>query len=405
MRRRLQLLPIYLFSLCLLLYAYPATAAQKDPAFLKWLEGFYPIAAKAGITRKTFDQAFAGVTAPDEDVLRKAAYQPEFTTEIWDYLDSRITPHAVKTGRVMAAVYAKTLKEVEQRFGVEPEVVLAIWSMETNYGAILLRTARLHHVPQALATLAYADKKRRKFAEKQLIAVLKIIQDGHIGADQVTGSWAGAMGHTQFIPTSYLAYGIDMDGDGKKDIWNSVPDALATAANLLHKNGWRTGKPWGYEVRMPPGGGKYKGQTKTLDKWRKLGFTRPSGKPFAEASQKAELKMPAGDSGPGFLVLRNFFVIKRYNNSDYYALAVGLLADRLAGREGLVQAWPRPPGSLSLDDKLELQKLLRDKGYYEGKIDGYLGNKSRRAIKAFQRKQGVQPDGKPTREVLDSLKR
>ena len=398
-------------SLCLvlclglLLVGLPAAASgQKDPAFLKWLHSFAEVAAKAGISRATFDKAFAGVNAPDREVLRKAAYQPEFTTEIWDYLDSRITDHAVSTGRLMGAVYRKTLARIEQRFGVEPEVVLAIWSMETNYGAILLRTARLHHIPRALATLAYADKKRRRFAEKQLIAVLKIIQDGHIGPEQLVGSWAGAMGHTQFIPTSYLAYGIDMDGDGKKDIWNSIPDALATAANLLHENGWRTGEPWGYEVRVPPGGERYKDQSKTLAQWRKLGFVRPGGKAFAVPSAKAELKLLAHSGGPGFLVLRNFFVIKRYNNSNFYALAVGLLSDRIAGRGGVVQKWPRPPGSLSRADKQELQQLLRDRGLYSGRIDGYLGNKSRQAIKAFQRQQGVRVDGRPDQEVLEALK-
>ncbi len=406
MIRPLKLLSLFLLCAGLLVWSLPASAGrEKDPAFLKWLDSFYSVAAGAGISRTTFDQAFTGVTAPDPEVLRKAAYQPEFNTEIWDYLDSRITEHAVSTGRLMGAVYRKTLAQIEERFEVEPQVVLAIWSMETNYGAILLRTARLHHVPRALATLAYADKKRRRFAEKQLIAVLKIIQDGHIGPEQLLGSWAGAMGHTQFIPTSYLAYGIDMDGDGKKDIWNSVPDALATAASLLHENGWRRGQPWGYEVRVPAGGARYRDQSKTLDQWRKLGFTRPGGQPFALPSAKAELKLLAGDKGPGFLVLRNFFVIKRYNNSNFYALAVGLLSDRIASREGMVQKWPRPPGSLSMADKLELQKLLRDRGLYKGKIDGYLGNRSRQAIRAFQRQQGLTPDGRPTRDVLEALQR
>jgi len=374
-----------------------------DQSFQQWLASFYPVAAREGISRATYDRAFAGVSEPDEEVLKKAAYQPEFTTEIWDYLDARVNRKSITTGRILAAVYRKTLQEIEARFGVESSVLLAIWSMESSYGAVLLRSGRLHYVPRALATLAYADKRRRKFAEKQLIATLKIIQAGDVTPDRLTGSWAGAMGHTQFIPTSYLAYGVDMDGDGSRDIWGSIPDALATAANLLHKNGWRTGKIWGYEVRLPPQGARYTGETKTLAQWRKLGFTRPDGSSFSEPSEKAVLKMIGGEHGPGFLMLRNFFILKRYNNSDFYALAVGLLADRLAGKERMVQDWPRPAGSLRIEEKFELQELLRGKRFYSGEIDGHLGPATGKAIKAFQEQQGMAVDGKPSLELLDAL--
>lgn len=235
-----------LFCLCLLGGGVSISAATAvDRNFQEWLEEFYSVAAQNGIERATYDRVFAGVVAPDAEILKKAAYQPEFTTEIWDYLDNRVTPRAIDDGRIMAGVYGKTLQEIETRFGVEASVLLAIWSMETNYGAVLLRSNRLYYVPRSLATLAYGDKRRQKFARQQLLAVLEIIQAGEISPDQLTGSWAGAMGHTQFIPTSYLAYGVDMDGDGRRDIWNSIPDALATAANLLHKNKWRTGKSWG----------------------------------------------------------------------------------------------------------------------------------------------------------------
>ena len=380
-------------------------SARGNDGFQQWLQSFYKRAARAGISRRTFDTTFAGVTSPNPDVLRKAAYQPEFTTEIWDYLDNRITPHAIAKGRVMGGLYQKTLAAINQRFGVKPPIILAIWSMETNYGAILLRSSRLHYVPRALATLAYGDKRRRSFAEKQLLAVLKIIQSGQIPARKMTGSWAGAMGHTQFIPTSYLAYGVDMDGDGRRDIWSSVPDALATAANLLHKNGWQPGRPWGREVVVPAGGGTYIGKTKTLGQWRQLGFSRPGGQGFADPAIRAELKMPAGPSGPGFLVMHNFFVIKHYNNSDFYALAVGLLADRLAGKKGMAQHWPRPADSLDRSEKIVLQKLLKKQGYYTGKIDGMLGNNTRKAIRAFQQKNGIRADGKPTKALLKALRR
>ena len=390
------------FILTALIVLLPSVSSS-DQSFQQWLDSFYPVAARQGIDRATYDRAFAGVSEPDKEVLKKAAYQPEFTTEIWDYLDARINRKSVGIGRVMGVVYHKTLQEIEARFGVESSVLLAIWSIESNYGAVLLRSGRLHDVPRALATLAYADNRRRKFAEKQLIAVLKIIKAGDITPDRLTGSWAGAMGHTQFIPTSYLAYGVDMDGDGRRDIWNSIPDALATAANLLKKNGWRTGKAWGYEVRVPPQGARYKGETKTMAQWRKLGFARPDGSSFPEQREKAELKMIGGDHGPGFLMLRNFFILKRYNNSDFYALAVGLLADRLTGKKGMIQDWPRPAGSLLVDEKFELQELLQKKGFYSGEIDGHLGSNTRKGVKEFQLQQGMSPDGNPTRDILKAL--
>ena len=382
-----------------------SAAPLADSSFQEWLEDFYSVAARNGISRATYESAFAGVTAPNEEILQKAAYQPEFTTKIWDYLDSRVTPRSIDDGLIMAGVYGKTLQEVETRFGVEASVLLAIWSMESNYGAVLLRSNRLYYVPRSLATLAYGDKRRKKFAEKQLLAVLEIVQSGDVALEQLTGSWAGAMGHTQFIPTSYLAYGVDMDGDGRRDIWNSIPDALATAANLLHKNKWRTGKSWGYEVLVPPDGVHYKGETKTLAQWKELGFVRPRGAGFPLPGEKAVLKMIGGDKGPGFLALRNFFILKRYNNSDFYALAVGLLADRLAGGQGMVQPWPRPAGSLSAVEKFELQELLKKKGLYEGRIDGHLGANTRKGIVEFQNRQGISADGKPSREILQALRR
>ncbi|CAK8720889.1 Lytic murein transglycosylase [Candidatus Electrothrix laxa] len=386
-------------------HAETAKPRERDPAFQAWLKAFYPRAAKQGISSDLYQQAFASITAPNNEVLRKAAFQPEFTTEIWDYLDTAVNAVTVAQGRVMAKKHQAWLDKISIRFGVEAPVLLAIWSIESRYGAVLERPGRLHYVPKALATLAYGDKKRRKFGEQQLIAALQIVQDGDVGFAQLYGSWAGAMGHTQFIPTSYQAYGVDMDKDGRRDIWNSVPDALATAANLLHKNGWRTGKSWGYEVRVPKGGARSKGQTKTLAQWRELGFTRPKGHSFPEPGTRAELKMPAGDRGPGFLAQRNFFIIKRYNNSDFYALAVSLLSDRLAGKQGMEQLWPRPANALFPEEKFEVQELLQAQGFYDGAIDGDLGAGTRKGIKAFQGRAGMVPDGKPTRAVLEALRK
>lgn len=386
-------------------HAEAAESAEINPAFQAWLKAFAPRAAKQGISRDLYQQAFAGITVPDDEVLRKAAFQPEFTTEIWDYLDTAVNAVTVAEGRVMAKKHRAWLDRISARFGVEATVLLAIWSIESRYGAVLERPGRLHYVPQALATLAYGDKNRRQFGEQQLIAALQIVRDGDVGFAQLYGSWAGAMGHTQFIPTSYQAYGVDMDKDGRRDIWTSVPDALATAANLLHKNGWRTGKSWGYEVRVPKGGARYQGKTKTLAQWRDLGFIRPDRKSFPEPNTRAELKMPAGDRGPGFLVQRNFFIIKRYNNSDFYALAVSLLSDRLAGKQGMKQLWPRPADALFPEEKFQLQELLHAKGFYEGAIDGDLGAGTRKGIRAFQGRVGMSPDGKPTRTVLEALRK
>lgn len=382
----------------------PATAARADAGFQKWIANFYATAAENGISKATYQKAFSGVKTPDPSVLEKAAYQPEFKHKIWDYLDSRVNPYTVRIGREMAAKHGRTLAAIEKHFGVDRHILLAIWSMESNYGAVLSKDERLHYVPRALATLAYADKKRSKYATKQLISALKIIERGDISAADMTGSWAGAMGHTQFIPSSYLLYAVDADGNGHRDIWNSVPDALATAANLLAKNGWQSGKTWGYEIVVPQGGEKYSGQTKTLAEWAKLGFVRPSGKGFKNGGDRAELKLPAG-GGPGFLMTKNFFVIKRYNASDSYALGVGMLADQLAGYSGMKQRWPRPDGALDITEKFELQTRLKELGYYEGEVDGNFGSGSKAAIQAFQNRMGLAADGQPSQDLLRVLRK
>ncbi|AXV16175.1 lytic murein transglycosylase [Neorhizobium sp. SOG26] len=393
-----------LLSLAFGLTAAMPIDAQADAGFKAWIANFYETAAKAGISRSTYQRAFAGISEPDRNVLEKAAYQPEFKSRIWDYLDSRVNPYTVKIGREMAAKHGSTLNALERHFGVDKHILLAIWSMESNYGAALDNPDRLHHVPQALATLAWGDKKRAKFARTQLIAALKILQSGDVTPKQLTGSWAGAMGHTQFIPTSYLLYSVDADGNGKRDIWHSVPDALATAANLLKKNGWQTGKTWGYEAVLPAGAAKYEGQTKTLAQWAALGFARPNGKGFPRGSDRAELKLLAGPNGPAFLMLKNFFVVKRYNAADSYALAVGLLADEIAGYGGVQQRWPRPQGTLDIREKFELQSRMKELGYYNGEVDGNFGSGSKAAISEIQKRLGMQQSGEPSQRLLEALR-
>ncbi|MGB3536982.1 MAG: lytic murein transglycosylase [Mesorhizobium sp.] len=382
----------------------PSTSAFADAGFRQWVAGFRATAIQHGVSGKVYDHAFRNITDVDPVVLEKARYQPEFTAPAWDYFDNRVQDQSIATGRQMARKWKPWLDRIEQKYGVDRNILLAIWSMESNYGEILKRDDIMRNVVRSLATLGYADQRRSKFARTQLIAALKILQTGDIDESHLSGSWAGAMGHTQFIPTSYQHYAVDMDGNGKRDIWNSVPDALATAANLLHKNGWQPGRTWGYEVTLPAGR-KFPAGHMSLAKWEALGVTRANGKPFRNESDSAVLKVPDGRGGPAFLMIKNFSVIKRYNNADKYAIAVGLLADEIAGYGGLVQDWQRPFTKLTFEERQELQQRLSEHGYYDGKFDGKIGKGSKDAILAYQAKAGLTQDGHPSMEVLKWLRK
>ncbi|PZN59626.1 MAG: lytic murein transglycosylase [Proteobacteria bacterium] len=387
-------------SLSLLMTAQPALA---DAGFRNWIASFRSVAMQHGVSGAVYDRAFRNITDIDHEVLQKARHQPEFKAPVWDYFDNRVHEESIATGRAMARKWKPWLDRIEKRYGVDRNILLAIWSMESNYGEILKRDDVMRNVVRSLATLGYADKKRAKFARTQLIAALKILQTGDIDESHLQGSWAGAMGHTQFIPTSYQAYAVDMDGNGKRDIWNSVPDALATAANLLHRNGWQSGRTWGYEVVLPPGR-KFPAGTLPISQWEAIGVKRANGKPFTNGSDRAELKVPDGREGPAFLVIKNFSVLKRYNNADRYALAVGLLADEIGGYGGLVRDWNRPFTKLSFEEKQELQKRLAQRGLYDGKFDGKIGSGSKAAIMTFQAQMGMRQDGYPSLEVLKGLR-
>jgi len=381
--------------------------AHADAGFKNWIRDFYSVAAKSGISRNTYNAVFKGVTSPDPAVIKSANFQPEFKSKVWDYMDNRVTESAVEKGLELKIKYKRWLDIIEKRYGVDRHILLAIWSMETSYGAALVREGALRNVARSLATLAYKDKRRRKFARSQLIAAMKIVQNGDVSASGLRGSWAGAMGHTQFIPTSYLTWAQDIDGDGRRNIWESVPDALASAANLLKKNGWRTGKTWGYEVKTPAGFSKDRVGTKsrTLSEWKKLGLRRVSGKPFPRPSDRANVKILAGSKGPAFLMLKNFFVLKSYNNADKYALAVGHLADQLRGFGPFVVDWPRGYTPLGEEERKELQSRLKRLGFYDGEIDGKIGTGSRGAIKNYQGKAGLAQDGYASKRVLASLRK
>lgn len=383
--------------------AFPS-ASFADEGFRAFIGNFRAVAAKNGISASVYDRAFAGVNSPDPEVLEKARHQPEFKAPVWDYFDNRVHERSVQNGQEMARKYKKWLDAIESRFGVDRNILLAIWSMETNYGEILKKPGVIRSVPRSLATLAYADKRRAKYARSQLIAALKILQRGDVDVDGLTGSWAGAMGHTQFIPTSYILYGVDIDGDGHRNIWTSVPDALATSANLLRKNGWQSGRTWGYEVNLPAGR-KFPSGSASLDQWASLGVVRANGKAFRNGGDKATLKVPDGRGGPAFLMLKNFRVIKAYNNADKYALAVGLLADQISGSHQLVQDWKRPFTPLTIPEKEELQRQLSKAGFYEGNADGNIGSGTKAAILAYQKAAGLTADGYPSKELLNILKR
>nr|WP_210003300.1 lytic murein transglycosylase [Phyllobacterium sp. 1468] len=378
--------------------------AAADAKFQNWIADFRGTALNSGVSASTFNRAFAGVTEIDPEVLQKAQSQPEFTEPVWGYLDNRVNEQSIATGREMSRKYSRWLGAIEKSFGVDRNILLAIWSMETNFGEIMKRDDVMRDAVRSLATLAYADPRRAKYARTQLIAAMKILQTGDIDRSHLTGSWAGALGHTQFIPTSYLAYAVDMDGNGKRDIWNSVPDALATAANLLHKNGWQPGQTWGYEVVLPAGR-KFPAGSRTIAEWQSIGVVRANGKAFPRGGEKATLKVPDGRGGPAFLMTRNFYVLKNYNNADKYALGVGLLADQIGGSSGLRKDWNRPFTPITMKEREELQNHLRELGYYDGKVDGKIGDGSRNAIQAFQKQMGLDPDGHPSKEVLTVIRK
>lgn len=376
--------------------------AQADPGFDRFVRDFWPTAKAAGISSQTYNSVFTGMK-PDDDTIRLMGKQSEFVKPIWDYLDSAVSDTRVEKGRELLEEYAIVLQQIEGRYGVDREAVLAIWGMETNYGGFMGR----HNVIQALATLAYAAPRRKSFWNKELVTALAIVQAGHVRFQDMEGSWAGAMGHTQFMPSSWKAYASDYDGDGRRDIWTSIPDALASTANYLKKHGWQTGKTWGYEVKLPSGFDYHLAdgeKTLTIGEWSKYGIGRSNGRAFPRPSDKAVLVLPAGASGPAFLMLRNFYVIKRYNNATAYALAVGHLADRLIGGGPLAGDWSRDHKPLSRSETAELQNLLNSRGFSVGTADGKVGPATRRGIRAFQQSRGLVPDGYASVMLLRQVK-
>jgi len=359
-------------------------------------------ALKAGVSAATFERATRGLE-PDVQVLMLAASQPEHVKPVWEYLDGLVNDARIATGQQKLVELADTLAAIERAYGVDRHVVLAIWGVESNYGTAQGERS----VVRSLATLAAGDQRRSQFWRREFIAALRILEEGDVTPERMTGSWAGAMGHTQFMPTACHERAVDFDGDGRRDIWDSVPDGLASAANYLKAFGWRLEDPWGFEVILPKGF-DYRlsapGNEKPASFWRQAGVERPGRVPVRDTVSPLQLILPAGANGPAFLVTRNFRAILRYNPAEAYALAVGHLADRIAGAEAIVSAWPTDDRPLARAEREELQKLLSERGLDTGPPDGIIGRQSRAAIRAFQRISGLPEDGYPSLQLLNLLR-
>ncbi|OYD21315.1 lytic murein transglycosylase [Oceanimonas baumannii] len=379
--------------------AKPSQAEQHN--FIAWRDDFRRRALANGIRAEVFDTAFNNIDL-NQQVIKLDRGQAEFTRQIWEYLDTAVSATRVSTGQSKHKALADTLAQIEQRYGVEAEVVLSIWGMETNYGSYRGKTPTI----EGLATLAF-EGRRRAFAETQLMAALQILQDGDVSVNDMRGSWAGAMGHTQFMPTSYLEYAQDFNGDGKRNIWSEDPaDALASAANYLSRFGWQAGMPWGLEVTLPDTFDYTQADQKNRQPvayWQQRGITQVNGQALPDIG-KAAVLVPAGANGPAFVVFNNFYVIKRYNNATSYAMGVGHLADRIAGGAEFSRPWPRHERALSRTEKRELQQRLTQQGFNTKGADGVIGPNTMTAIRAWQQAKGLTADGYASASLLERLR-
>jgi membrane-bound lytic murein transglycosylase B len=379
----------------------PAFADAKFEAYIE--NTIWPHLKANGISRDLFEQGFAGIIEPDQAVLKLAKTQPEFTSTTSAYLAKAVTPIRIETGMAMKAEHAKLLSSIENKYGVDRHVLLGIWGMESNFG----KDKGSMSVVRSLATLMYAGRKR-DYARAEIVAAFKILQKGIRTPDNFTGSWAAAMGHTQFIPNSYLSFAVDWTGDGKRDIWGSKEDALASTANYLAKSGWKADRPWGWEVVLPEGfdrGLIGRSHWKTVAAWSKLGIAPAVVPKFGAPQAEAFVMIPQGIDGPAFLVTKNFQAIMNYNFSHSYALAVGHLGDRIRGGKAVQAAWPEVNVDLSFEERVEMQKRLSSMGFETGGADGRFGARTYEAVLGFQRKVGMELTGAPTRKVLERLRK
>lgn len=383
----------------------PAEAAADEAAlreaFARWVAGFRVDAQAAGVDEVTLRIAFDDVHYLPRVVELDRA-QPEFTRTVWDYLDAAVSPQRVGRGQDMLLRLREPAEAAAARYGVPPPIVVAIWGIESSYGDNYGTTPTI----DALATLGF-DGRRESWARGQLLAALQILQSGDIARAQMIGSWAGAMGQTQFLPSNFLAYAVDADGDGRRDIWGSAADVMASTANFLMHAGWRAGEPWGTEVQLPAGFDASRADAEVRQpsaSWAAEGVRGIDGAPMPQFDDGAIL-LPAGARGPAFLVGPNFRVILRYNRSTSYALAVGLLAQRLASGPGVQAPWPRDLSALTRSQLLALQMALNARGFDSGEPDGLMGPATRDGLRRYQRSIGLPADGYPTLELLERLQR
>lgn len=374
-------------------------AAADD--FPRCIQSLWPQAARHGVSRASFDTFTAGLK-PDLRLMDLMDSQPEFTKSFWDYLDVLITDARIQKGRELLEKYRPVFDRVEQAYGVDRHILAAIWGVETNYGTL----AGDRPVLRSVATLACIGRRQAYFRDEFLIA-LEILHRRDITPEHFVGSWAGAFGPTQFMPRAFKRFAVDFDGDGHRNTVDSIPDMLASTANMMKKNGWQAGHSWGYEVVVPATldfSLADKARMLSMRDWERLGVHRVNRAAFPRPDDHAFLLVPAGVQGPGFLMTHNFRVIMKYNPAEAYALAIGHLADRLRGGQAFVQDWPRYERVLSRAERLELQQLLATHGFPIGEPDGRLGGQTRAAIRAFQSRTGRVPDGFASASVLDMLR-
>lgn len=374
----------------------PAEAATEPARFVQWVANFRASARNVGIDDATLNAAFDNVQLRHVAVQADRA-QPEFTRTLWDYVEAVVSARRIATGQQKLLDFRLEADAATARHGVPGPVLMAVWGIESNFGG------NYGDVPviDALATLGF-EGRREAWAKAELLAALKILQSGDIARDRMIGSWAGAMGQTQFMPTSFLAYAVDADGDGRRDIWGSMADVLSSTANFLARSGWQASEPWGVEVRMPAGFDPERADVSVRQdaaRWSAEGVLAIDGTPLPAMADAAILQ-PAGARGPAFLVGRNYRAILRYNNSTSYALTVGLLSQRIAGGPGVQAAWPRELRALSHAEVKALQAALNQRGFDSGTPDGQVGPATRSALRRFQRSLGEPADGFPTADLL-----
>lgn len=382
----------------------PPNAFGQDQ-FQQCLANLRSQAQAAGVNAETYNQYTQHLT-PDRSVLEKLNYQPEFSTPIWDYLSGLVDDERVQQGQQKIAQYREVLNRASQVYGVPVETIVAVWGVESNYGDISGKYPLL----QALGTLS-CEGRRQSYFRGEFFAAMRILQRGDLTLDQLKGSWAGAFGHTQFMPVTYERLAVDFDGDGRRDLVSSVPDALASTANFLKKAGWQTGLPWGFEVKLPAGmpiAGESRRNKKPLSYWLSRGVVRADGSALIQGNlsdtTSAGLMTPTGINGPAFLVFKNFDAIYSYNASESYALAIAHLSDRLQGQGEFRTAWPTDDAGTSRAERREIQQMLLSKGYDIGNPDGLIGDKTRQAIQQEQQRLGLPATGRAGQKILQALR-